>query len=231
MSDLTVREERIELPAIPEPVEYLERADEIEAALARIMIVTRSDYERVDGYRKECDVAKKALVEVVFKVAREWADAFHKRITGLQNNTYVAAVDRVRKLAVEKLTAYDREQKRLADLEAARLRAEAEALLRAEREAKAQELDAMGDTEAAVAALDEEIPEVLVEAPKLHGAASGNGYRDNWTAMVVDVRQVPREFMLPDQKALDALAKSSKGKGRVAGVKFVNNPTFVGRSK
>ena len=231
MSDLTMREERIELPAIPEPTEYLERADEIEAALARIMIVTRSDYERVDGYRKECDVAKKALVEVVFRSAREWADAFHKRITGLQNGTYVAAVDRVRKLAVEKLTAYDWEQKRLADLAAARLRAEAEAQLKAERDAKAAELDAAGDTEAAIAALDDPIPEVFVEAPKLQSTASGNGYRDNWTAVVVDVRQVPREFMLPDQRALDALAKSSQGKGQVAGVKFVNHPTFVGRSK
>jgi hypothetical protein len=170
-------------------------------------------------------------VEVVFKTAREWADAFHKRITGLQNDTYVAAVDRVRKLAVDKMGAHDREQKRLADLEEARLRAEAQDLLRAEREAKAAELDAMGDTEAAVAALDEEIPEIIVEAPKLRSAASGNSYRDNWTAVVVDVRQIPREFMIPDERSLNALAKSSKGKGQVAGVKFVNNPTFIGRSK
>ena len=231
MSDLTIREQRIEIPAIPEPTEYLDRAREIEAAVTSIKIVTRRDYETVDGYRKECDVAKKALVDVVFKAAREWAHDFHSRITTLQNNTYVAEVDRVRKLAVAKLTDHDREQKRLDDLDAARLKAEAEAQLKAEREAKAAELDAVGDTEAAVAALDEPIPEVVVEAEKLHSAASGNGYRDNWTAVIVDVRQIPREFLVPDQRALDSLAKSSKGKGQVAGVKFVNNPTFIGRSK
>ncbi len=231
MSDMIVKRERIEVPAIPEPTEYLERAMEIEASLAAITILTSRDYGRVDAYRKEAVLAEKTLVDVVFKPSREWARDLHMRITRLQNDTYIAVLKRVQRLAIEKMQIYDQDQLKIADLEAEQLRLEAEARLRMEREALGATLDALGDTKAAIALRDEPIPEITVEVPKLRSTVSANSYRDHWTAVVDDIKKIPREFMVVNQKALDSLAQSSKGRGEVPGVHFVNHPVFSGRGK
>jgi hypothetical protein len=59
--------------------------------------------------------------------------------------------------------------------------------------------------------------------------AQGVSFRDNWKARVVDKEvllrailagQQPMSLLIPDQKALDGIAKALKGEARVPGVEF-----------
>lgn len=66
-----------------------------------------------------------------------------------------------------------------------------------------------------------------------HGSAAQ--YRDNWKWRVVDIDQVPEQFLVPVeervQKAtLNAIAKSQKDKAMVPGVEFYNDPVLHTRS-
>jgi len=51
--------------------------------------------------------------------------------------------------------------------------------------------------------------------------------RDNWVAEIVDAMKVPREYCMPSQVMLDAVAKNTQGKAQVPGVEFVNRPIAV----
>jgi hypothetical protein len=51
-------------------------------------------------------------------------------------------------------------------------------------------------------------------------AIKGAAGTSTWKAEVVDLATLPREWMLPNQAALDAHARSTKGMIPIAGVKF-----------
>jgi hypothetical protein len=62
---------------------------------------------------------------------------------------------------------------------------------------------------------------VLAPVPK------GRTSRQNWSFEITDVSAIPREYMIPDQKRLDALARTEKSKLSIPGGRPVNNPTAV----
>jgi hypothetical protein len=57
------------------------------------------------------------------------------------------------------------------------------------------------------------------------------GGRDNWKARVVDFKLLPDEYKLPNEKVLNALAKSTKGTSKVPGVEFFNDRGVMLRTK
>lgn len=120
-------------------------------------------------------------------------------------------------LAAEELRVRQEESRRA---EEARQRAEEMALL------EAIDLEAAGEKDAAAVVLAEPVlaPVVRLDAPKVAGVSS----RETWEAVVVDLKAlctavaagtVPLEFVTPNQKALDALARSLKGGLNFPGVK------------
>jgi len=93
--------------------------------------------------------------------------------------------------------------------ERARLLREAEA---AERKAAAAQIKAETREDNASAVVT---PVVQVAVKQ-----QGESMRKIWRALVVDVAQVPREYMIVNEKALDGIAKATKGSIQIAGVGF-----------
>lgn len=68
---------------------------------------------------------------------------------------------------------------------------------------------------------------VVSAAPK--AKAAGTSYRTTWKARVVDASLIPREYLIPDEKMLAAMAKAAKGPSKIPGVEFYSEKTIGGR--
>lgn len=58
---------------------------------------------------------------------------------------------------------------------------------------------------------------------------AGISKRDNWKYCIKDVSQIPREYMIPDEKRLGQIAKASKGLVKIPGVLFYNDPIIASK--
>jgi hypothetical protein len=125
--------------------------------------------------------------------------------------------------------AFDREQEAIRQTEQRRLQAIADENARKERERlekladqrKTPEVkEAYREQAAAVAAPVINLAPVV---PKVEGVS----VRKTWKARVVDETNVPREFLMVNEKALDAYAKATKGKIEVAGVEFYEQESMA----
>lgn len=124
------------------------------------------------------------------------------------------------------------------EAEARRQQLEAEAKARAEAEAERKALekqavkaDKKGDADKAEA-LRQEATFVQAAPVVVAGPAKQDGiaYRDEWYAEVVDLGALPREYLLPNTTALNALAKATKGTVRISGVEFKSRKVVSARS-
>ena len=164
--------------------------------------------------------------------AKDAAFKAHRAISGLERDL-TAPIDEARAIISPKILAYQEAERRRLEAEA---RAEAERLrvqAEADRQSAAKELDAMGETDLACAVLDEPAPiiaPVRVAAPSVAGVA----VRETWRAEVYDfaalVAAVRPELLLPNQSALDALARALKSAGNIPGVRFVSTKSTTVRS-
>lgn len=164
-----------------------------------------------DTFDPICDAAHKAHKQAVEKRAKylDPLTAAQKSVKGL-------------------MSAYDQEQDRLRREEQARL----EAIARKQEEerrlqeaiAAEEELRAQGATKEeaaheAAAIINEPVsvaPVVLPKAtPKLAG---GPVYRTIWKFRIINVNLIPRQYMVPDEKAIGGVIRSSQGKISIPGV-------------
>jgi hypothetical protein len=116
-------------------------------------------------------------------------------------------------LLKDSTTAWYAAEQHRREAEAERQRNKAEELA-----ALAAEAESAGDSGTAAEAVFEAVmakSEVTV-MPKIAGTAM----RETWKATVIDESKVPREYLMVNQAALDAVAKAAKGKVVIPGVKF-----------
>jgi len=151
------------------------------------------------------------------------------------------------------------EQQRKLEAEARKKREALEAKARAEREeadAKAAELKRAADAAREAGNLNESVTlnhqankvveksEVKAEntltkaaqvvAPKVEAyipPVVGQHTRERWCVEIVDAALVPREFLIVDEKALNAVANATKGKLIIPGVKFYSKRIMAGGSR
>jgi len=71
------------------------------------------------------------------------------------------------------------------------------------------------------AADDSELSEELIEQAETHvpPKVAGVSMRTTWTGKVVDADKIPREYMIPNLKVLNALTKAKAGDPDIAGWK------------
>lgn len=130
---------------------------------------------------------------------------------------------------------YDKAEARARAIEEARIKATLEAEAAKQREAlKAEAAAALkqGDEVTARAAFQESklvqpAPVVAIAKPIQH--ENGSSTRTRWLAEVVDVNQIPREYLVPDYKRLRELANVNKGQNAPAGVRFYAEETLAVR--
>lgn len=138
-------------------------------------------------------------------------------------NGYVKSINEAYKLITDPLTEADEitrklltaykvaQQKKAAEVEALNR----EAMELARRQAEANQGEITVDLK----------PVPVPFAPKLTRTASGkSGLVDNWKYEVTDYGLLPREYMMPDDAILKAIAKKYHDGKQVSGIRFYNEP-------
>ena len=225
-------------------MEPLELAKSLSTTISAVAVKSNDDYEKstaqlkdIKAASKKLEEAKKAMLapfnEVVTKIRAMFKapeDALANAEAHLKRSalTYYTEQERLRK-EQERL---QQEAIRKAE-EAARERARLEAQRQAEEEAaKAAAPSAAEDDEWAVPSMEEPaapapivgevmpvevaIPMVIIAPPK----ASGISVRKKWICKIVDPALIPREYMMPNEKALEAYAQSMKENAKLPGCEF-----------
>lgn len=163
------------------------------------------------------------------------AHELHKSLTKKRAD-HLKPIEAVKGLFTQHIAAYHEEQtaKRKA-LESKRLKEAQERELKRqkeEREAKAAEnaataeqlrsVGAHQDAAAVEATPIEVSTQPITVAPVAPPTQNPEGlqFRENWRWRLVNIDQVPREYMILDEKLLNATARSAKGRARVPGVEF-----------
>lgn len=177
--------------------------------------------ERDDAVAK--GKAAKALARAItddFEPSRVAAKAAYDNVLK-QRDKYVDPLVQVEKLVKAAQTTFEREEYEKAEKERMRLQAIADKQAQAERERLEREAAKLKTPELAEARREmaAAIVAPVVTVPII-AKAEGTSAAKIWKARVVDPAKVPREWMIVDQKALDAFAKSTKGTKQIEGVEF-----------
>jgi hypothetical protein len=124
------------------------------------------------------------------------------------------------RLLKNKLGAYSAKVEQEREEEERRLRELARKEEEEKRLAEAEALEAAGETEEAEEVLNEPIEAPVVVLAPATPKIEGVSMRKVWKHRVVDEKAIPRQYMIPNDKALGQLARSLGEKAVVAGVDF-----------
>ncbi len=192
--------------------------------------------EKRDSWLEPFEIVEKQII-VKMKIYRAKLDAEAAEISRKERERLEAIererIEAERKIEREKAAALEKElaDKRAAEAAEKRKISEAEAKKRDEEQAAIQkEIDAAN---AKAEVLEKEKAAVNIqpiETPKIETAKS-QSWRDNWKFRVVNIKEVPRAFMVVNEEMLKDIAKSTKGTAVVPGIEFWNDKTPVVYSK
>jgi hypothetical protein len=193
--------------------------DQLEAWSRNVTVKTEAEKAAVLEIVRGVKAQRKTLDEF-FDPGIKKAHELHKGLVA-QKKQFTDRLDTAEAAGKRAMLAFDQEQARIREEERRRLQAIADEQARKERERLEKEAVRLKTPEKQAERLEQAAavaaPVVQVaEAPKAEGAST----RKIWKARVVDVALVPREFMIVNEKALDAMAKATKGATPVAGVEF-----------
>ena len=224
--------------------EYEQKAVALKTEIKDLAVNSKPTY---DLCLVKMDVAKAFQKEITsfFEPMKSAARKAWKIICGQEKDT-LAPFEEEERIAKQKAGRWYQEQQRKAEEKAQkereRLAKEAEEKARKERERLAKEaaekqieeakkLYAEGQALEAEKTLERpvEVPEIIpdvVPRVEVENRAAGAGFSmvDNWKAIVIDIDQLDRRYMLPDMETLNRMAKALKGKNPPAGVQFINEP-------
>lgn len=186
---------------------FLEKAEALEvlgdedfAAAAAQQVYMKSWIKRAEGFMKPMvDAAYKAH-QVLTTRRRELTDPATKAC----------------KIYARKMGIFQEEMER------ERQRAEAIEQARLDKEAQ-EEADAaaamVADTEPELAqAISENLPKQVAVVKSIAPTYQGTTRRTNWLFRIVDADAIPREYMIPDEKAIGAIVRAKKGQVKIAGI-------------
>lgn len=120
----------------------------------------------------------------------------------------------------------EQEQKRRAEED--RQREEQRKKAEDERIKAAAKLEKEGEKQAAQELIDAPIEVAPVVIPKAE-APQGISYRENWKYRITDASKLPREYLVPDDKAIGGVVRALKGETRIAGIEVYMEKTVAGR--
>jgi chromosome segregation ATPase len=210
----------------------------------KMEIATRPQYESaadmlkdVKAKAKDLNGRRKDITRPLDKAKKQIMDLFRapldklgkaEKILKRSMNDYVQEQERIRREKEEKLRREAEaerrrkgEQQRRWEEKEKKRREEADRL---EAEGKAEEArKAKAAAEKAAGKAEERALEVEnVQAPVLaqEDTPKGVSYRSKWTAEVVDLSQVPLQYLEPNMSMLNRMAQATKGKVSIPGVKF-----------
>lgn len=198
---------------------------------ASITVATPEAYKGAADFLKAVKAAQKKVVDFFGPMKKATHDAW-KKVTATETETLKPLQD-AEATVKTKMLEYSRieEEKRMA--EQRRLQAEADEAARRERERLEKKAAQYKTEEKRQAALEQAAAVVapVIEVASVKPVVVGQSIRKTWKARVIDVAQVPREWMVVNQQALDAFARSTKGAVKIAGVEMYEESTLASASK
>ena len=153
----------------------------------------------------------------------------HKEICAKENSVLQPLEDAKRYLSTQ-IGGFDALAEKARRAEEARLQEEARKHAQAEADrlsqeqaiADAVELEAAGDTKGAEAVLANPAPVAVyvppVIIPRAVPKAEGVSSSQVWKFRITNVDLIPREYMVPDEKAIGQIARALKNKTNIPGV-------------
>lgn len=181
-------------------------------AMKAVVISTKDDYELAAEFLKKTKESAK-IVEAVFEGEyRTKYDAYKEVVA--RKKYYTDMLAQAEASTKAQMTAYSKEQSRIAAEEQRKIQIAQEAA-RKEAEANGQEL------------VIDEAPPVRVEtAPKIDGVYEVKV----WKYDIENTDLIPREFLIPDEKKIGAIVRASGDTIKIPGVKVWYEMSLRARS-
>jgi hypothetical protein len=175
----------------------------------------------------------KKQVEELFKDAKSKAHEAHKSICDAEKKL-LNPLELAEKQYSPLILDYTREQDRIRREAEAEARRKAETEAEAERQTKLRAAETamdMGASVAEIQSLIEEAEEIIpvydspitIQPVKLIGLV----IKENWTYEITDIKQIPREYMMPNTVMLGQTAKALKGAAKIPGVRIYDAGTVA----
>jgi len=166
---------------------------------------------------KQRDTERKELTKPLDEVKAKIMDKYRPAIEQLTQAQRL--IDGMIADYLEEQRKIQQEKQRKADEEARKERERAEA--------KAKEWAAKGNDKKAEEWLDksETVVAPVIQAPDTK--AAGISTREDWDFEISDASLIPREYLIPDEKAIRAFVKATKGKKEIPGVKIISKTIIV----
>jgi hypothetical protein len=186
--------------------------------------------------RSNADFEQCALVLKQVKELRKMAEAKrveltkplldHKKKIDDEFKRYIDAYDHIITGINAKLVSYQRAEEKKRAEEIARIEAER----RAEEEKLRAKLE-VAKTDKQRERLENKIADVQFAPPPsiVEPSAQGLSFREVYSFEVEDVNAIPREFMIPNDTAIGAFIRTTKGNVNIAGIKIIVNKTAVSK--
>lgn len=193
-------------------------------ALAESVAIVDDDTYKTAGDMQGAMRALKTRMEEFFDPHVKRAHEAWKALTA-DRKAHIDPLDKSLNLIAGKMGGYKAELERQRREEEAVLRRQAEEEARQAAEETAEYHEFMGDMASAdaVRSASENLAghaarTVVVEsyAPKVENEVS----RANWKFEIVDAKKIPRDFLMPDEKAIGAMVRSRKGAVEIPGVRI-----------
>jgi len=201
------------------------------ARASAIVVKTPEQYTEASDFLKAVKGAQKRVTDF-FGPMKSKAHEAWKAITTTEAATLKPLQDAEAQVK-RVLITYQTEQEAIRQAEQRRLQAASDESARKERERLEKEAAKLKTPELREARLEQA---AAVIAPVVTVAAvtpviAGQSVRKTWKARVVNAALLPREYTLPNQQALDAFAKATKGAIPLSGVEFYEESTLASSSR
>jgi hypothetical protein len=204
--------------------EVEKKSAELATQVAEIAITNQIEYETAAEFLKRIKGQQTEISETFDPIIKK-AHETHQESLAQKNKYFVPlknAEGKIKKLMVDYTTAQELkaklEQKKLQDIADAEAKKQQkildEKIARAQASGKTEKVEELIEKKENVVPITVPVIASQIETPK------GISFKDNWKAIIIDANLIPREWCMPDEKALNIFAKSTKGTKQIPGVEF-----------
>ena len=213
--------------ALPDTGKLDKESNAIVATANHLEVSDNDDLLLAGALLKRIKLAKSILGETFDGPIKD-AHLAHKSIKAAKTLHEKPLADAER-IVKGKMGSYTQEQERIRQEEERRLREIARKEAEERQLAEAARLEAAGETEAAEAVIDAPPTPAPVVVPKTVAKVEGVSYRTTWKFNIVNADAIPRAYMVPDEKAIGAHARSMKERACIPGVEFIHEKSVAAR--
>ena len=216
-------------------IEQPELTEEMQAGLQH-MVVWSGELVITENADRIQAIEGLKRVKVRAKAIKKWfapsRNASHKAWKSIvaQEKDVTAVLDEIERKAKAAIIKYDNAEEKKRHDEQVRLQAIADKQARIDRERLLKESAKLKTPELKEERLEqaEQVIAPIVQVVKVEKVA-GASTRKIWKARIVDADIIPREWMVVNEKALNAFVKSTKGAVKIAGVEFYSESQLAVR--